>query len=312
MIKLDILPYLKSGLKKYLLFFIILFLYLMFNFRTITLSDFEILARHFSLLAFAVIGVGVITISDGVVLSTGAQIALVSTLGAYFIYICRLPIWSCVILIILLSILFAVVCSFTVVTFRLPTPLLTFILVVIVSGVNTEIHSQIRIMPENNFAFLAGYSVCGIPFSLLTFIFFALFTYVFLNRTYIGRCLYATGINREILFQTDVQVAVVEAAAWIVGTLCIDTAGFLTLSMTGAGEGGTMDYLTLDVITALSIGRVRLWGGKGTLTGMILGTIGVVLLNSWLMDSADFMQSIVKGVLIVSMLVAEKNASDSL
>lgn len=310
MIKFDILIFLKSKLKKYLLPFVILSLYLMFNFRMITLSNFEILAKHFSLLAFAVIGAGVITISNGVVLSTGAQIALISTLGAYFIYTCRLPIWSCVILIFLLSILFAVVCSFTVVTFRLPTPLLTFILVVIISGVNTEIHSQIKMMPENKFAFFQGHLVCGIPLSLLAFIFFAFFIYLFLNRTYIGRCLYAAGINREILLQTDVQVTVVEAAAWIVGTLCIGAAGFLTLSMTGTGEGGTMDYLTLDVITALSIGRVRLWGGKGTLTGMILGTIGVVLLNSWLMNSVDFMQNIIKGFLIVFMLMTEKNASD--
>ena len=141
----------------------------------------------------------------------------------------------------------------------------------------------------------------GIPYLLvLLFGLVALYTFI-MNRTVIGRRIYALGGNeaaaklsgvntRRLVFLTNINMGVLAAIAGIV------FAARLNAGTPRAGQG-----FELDAIAACFIGGASVYGGVGMISGAILGTFIMGVMNngmSILGISTDYQQAI-KGLVIL-------------
>jgi len=154
-----------------------------------------------------------------------------------------------------------------------------------------------------------GFGTVGatpIPWSVVIFLaFFAGFA-VYLHRTRFGRVLYAIGNNREAARFSGINVGRTLLGVFVAsGALCSLAAIVLTAYLASA-RSDTAIGLELPVITAVVLGGVNIFGGSGTLGGVLISLMVLAFVQNslGLAGVTPEEQQIVTGaVLIVTLVV---------
>ncbi|MCZ8519795.1 MULTISPECIES: ABC transporter permease [Paenibacillus] len=155
-------------------------------------------------------------------------------------------------------------------------------------------------MPEG-FKSIATGSVMG----LNTLIFIAVLIYVvfyyFINHTRTGRQIYAVGSNPESAKISGIRG---DRILWLVYTIMgalSGLAGVLWVSKFASAQGDTAMGYELNVIAACVLGGVSIAGGSGKISGIILGSILLGILNNALplIDVSPFWQMAIQGSIIL-------------
>lgn len=163
--------------------------------------------------------------------------------------------------------------------------------------------------------FLATGYIVGIPTALFVWAGIGGLIIFMLNRTPMGRYLYAMG-NREVAaYLSGVNTRLILIAAFVICSLCAAMAGILLAGYSAKAYQGMGDLYLLPAIAAVVIGGTNILGGKGTLAGTVVGAILIVLLQSVLsvMQMPEAGRQIIYGSVIIGMLLvygrAEKKES---
>jgi ribose transport system permease protein len=141
----------------------------------------------------------------------------------------------------------------------------------------------------------------GIPWPVIIAAAVAFVGWVVLSQTKMGLACYAVGSNREAARRAGLPVNRLIVTVFLVMGLCggiaafIDMARFTTVNV--AGYTNT----ALAAISAVIIGGTSLFGGRGTITGTVVGVmIPVVLLSGLVILGVDpFWQNIVIGGMLI-------------
>lgn len=163
--------------------------------------------------------------------------------------------------------------------------------------------------------FLATGYIVGIPTALFVWAAIGGLIIFMLNRTPMGRYLYAMG-NREVAaYLSGVNTRLILIAAFVICSLCAAMAGILLAGYSAKAYQGMGDLYLLPAIAAVVIGGTNILGGKGTLAGTVVGAILIVLLQSVLsvMQMPEAGRQVIYGSVIIGMLLvygrAEKKES---
>jgi rhamnose transport system permease protein len=155
---------------------------------------------------------------------------------------------------------------------------------------------------SHNFKALALGNTLGINnLVLIAVVIFILFWY-FVNHTMTGRRIYAIGSNPEA---ADVSGIPRRKLLWMVyaimGVLA-GLAGVLWVSKFASAQGDTATGYELNVIAACVLGGVSISGGTGKVSGLILGTILLGMLNNALplIYVSPFLQQLIQGCVILA------------
>ncbi len=126
-------------------------------------------------------------------------------------------------------------------------------------------------------------------------------TWFILNRTMLGRQVYAIGGSVESARRIGIDVARVQFAVFLYVGALAGLAGVIHASMARVANPFDLVGLELSVIAAVVLGGARLAGGYGTLTGTILGVALIVLVRNSLITLGipNTFQSIAIGCLIL-------------
>ena len=108
-----------------------------------------------------------------------------------------------------------------------------------------------------------GPLTASIVIFFLLFIFFA----VVLHGSFLGRLVYAVGNNVQAARYSGVRVGLVKADLFVASALVAALAGVLYAARLGSVRGDTAEGFELDIITAVLLGGVSIFGGKGNLVG---------------------------------------------
>lgn len=120
----------------------------------------------------------------------------------------------------------------------------------------------------------------GLPLSLLILAGTAGAAYFLTRHTPFGRYLYAIGGNEEASVLSGIPVNRVMIGAYLLMGVTVALTGFMTTAYAGSSTTTTGDLMELDAIAACVIGGTALRGGRGTVWGVIFGTlIMTTLLN---------------------------------
>jgi ribose/xylose/arabinose/galactoside ABC-type transport system permease subunit len=153
--------------------------------------------------------------------------------------------------------------------------------------------------------------VAGVPYAFLLCAAVALGAYWVLRFTLLGKWLYAVGTNPQAARVSGVPVSRVVWLAFILSSFCASIAAII---YTGRLETGTPilgQRVFLDVIGAVVIGGVSLFGGKGKISWVIFGVLflSVVDKGLQLLGVSLFAVFAVKGgvILVAAVLDALRN-----
>lgn len=146
-----------------------------------------------------------------------------------------------------------------------------------------------------------------IPRIMVGVVVLALFFGVLLHMTTFGRGIFAIGLSSENALFSGVAVNRTKLLLFIAsGTVAAGTGVLYTLLYSNAiGSNGI--GLELQVVTAIVLGGVSIWGGRGTLVGAIIGALLIGTLGKALQllhVGSDVISVITGGALILSVVVA--------
>lgn len=108
----------------------------------------------------------------------------------------------------------------------------------------------------------------------------ALLTWWILNRTLMGRAIFATGGNVAIAQRLGYNVRAVHLFIFSYTGALAGVAGLIHVCANRLANPFDIVGMEIDVIAAVVLGGARITGGTGTVTGTLLGAILVVIVNS--------------------------------
>ena len=143
--------------------------------------------------------------------------------------------------------------------------------------------------------------VIMIPFLVLL----VLFT-VLLHFSVFGRGVYDVGLNSEAAHFTGVDVARTKLLLFVLAGVVSAFAGIYWTLRFGSARGDNATGLELQVIAAVLLGGVSIFGGRGRLHGVIAGVLLIGVLSSALrLENVDVnVTNIIIGLLLIGSVVA--------
>ncbi len=152
------------------------------------------------------------------------------------------------------------------------------------------------------------YNVPGtqVPLTIIPFLLLAPVFAIVLQRTPIGKRLYALGGNPEVARYSGINTRKITFYLFVVSGFVAAIAGIVYTARLSNARANNALGMELDVITIVLLGGVSVFGGKGRLTGVMLALVliaiirNVLALNSISGDA----QSMIIGLLLIVSLIA--------
>ena len=119
-----------------------------------------------------------------------------------------------------------------------------------------------------------------VPAVALAIVILAVAFEVLLVRGRIGQRLYSVGSNAEAAYVVGTSTDRVRACAYLFCALCAAGAGLLVAARIGSGDPQAGSSFTLASVTAVVVGGVSVFGGRGTAIGVLLGAIAVGVMQN--------------------------------
>ena len=141
----------------------------------------------------------------------------------------------------------------------------------------------------------------GLPVIVWIFVVVAVAGWFLLNRTTFGRRTLAVGGNPEAARLAGIKVKRHTLYLYGITGLTAGIGAVILLARTTSGSSTHGTLLELDTIAAVVVGGTLLAGGRGTITGTVLGVlIFSTLTNVFILNNVDSsVQAIAKGAIIV-------------
>lgn len=161
-------------------------------------------------------------------------------------------------------------------------------------------------MPDSYRA-LAKAAPLGVPNIILFAAVVALATYLFLNYTRPGRDIFAVGSNPEAAKVAGIPVTRTIFMVYVLSGLLAGLAGVLWASRFESAQTNTALGFELQTVAAAVVGGVNIFGGSGTVIGVILGAflLGTIENALTLVRISPFWQLAAQGLLIVIAVVVD-------
>ncbi len=140
-----------------------------------------------------------------------------------------------------------------------------------------------------------------LPWSGLIFAALVLIFAVVLHFSRLGRQLYAMGNNKEAARFAGINVARIKLALFILSGLLAALAGVIFTARFSSARPDNAVGFELEVVTVVLLGGVDIFGGRGSLPGVVLATFIVAILQNilGLKNISGDIQSLAIGLLLI-------------
>ena len=145
-----------------------------------------------------------------------------------------------------------------------------------------------------------------IPWPLVIFALLALIFAIVLHRTWIGRQIFAVGKNPEAARYSGVRVVRLKVSLFVLSGVIASLAGVILTSRLSSARADAGAGMTLIVVTAVLLGGVNIFGGSGTIPGVVLAVFALAILQNALRlasVSAEIQSIAVGSLLVVSVAI---------
>jgi ribose transport system permease protein len=231
--------------------------------------------RAFSWIAIAAFGETLVVVTAGIDLSVGSNMAL-SGVAAALLLVAGMPVPVAVVGGLIVGSLVGVTNGFLVTRFRLPPFIATLGVMSIARGITFGVTEgwPVRGLPKS-FNLIGQYDIpvgsWGVPLPVIVMLVLAVVVSLLLSRTVRGRHIYAVGGNEEAARVSGIDPNWVKMLVYTTCGLLTAVGGILMTARLGVAAPTAALGYELDIIAAAVIGGVSLFGGEGTILGVLIG-----------------------------------------
>ena len=270
-----------------------------------TMDNWKDMLLYVSILAIVSIGQMMTIVTRGIDLSVGSVVAL-SGMSVGMV-MREFPFLSPIVLVLLgaiLGLICGLVNGFLISKGKVP-PLITTLatmsiyrgLVVVVSSSRWIVSGDIT----EGFRQITRGNILGINNLMFSAMIIAIVAYYFLNHTQKGREIYAFGDNQDAAKFVGINGASINVLVYALSGLLAGFGGVLWVSRVNTAQASTAMGYEMQTIAACVIGGVSIFGGVGSVFGVLLGSLmfGIILNSLELVGIVDFWKLSLQGFVIL-------------
>lgn len=247
-------------------------------------------------------GMLMVIILGGIDLSVGSIIALSGCIAAGCVSRYELPIFVAVIMGILVGLIVGMFNGAVIALTTIPPFIVTLATMNIAKGLAYVYTggSPVRVVTKEWQFIGAGY-VGPFPTPVIILLFVLIITALILNKTKLGRHIYAVGGNPMAASFSGINTVKVKFLVHTYSGIMAGLAGVVLASRMYSGQPTAGDGAEMDAIAAVVVGGTSMAGGSGKIGGMIIGGLIIGVLNNGLnlLNVNSFWQYVVKGIVIL-------------
>ena len=160
--------------------------------------------------------------------------------------------------------------------------------------------SPVRVVTKE-WQFLGAGYVGGVPTPVILLAVVLVITAIIMNKTKLGRHIYAVGGNSQAARFSGISTAKVKFLVHTYSGIMAGLAGVVLASRMYSGQPTAGDGAEMDAIAAVVVGGTSMAGGSGKIGGTIIGGLIIGVLNNGLnlLNVNSFWQYVVKGTVIL-------------
>jgi rhamnose transport system permease protein len=141
----------------------------------------------------------------------------------------------------------------------------------------------------------------SIPWPLVVFVVVAVILGLVLHATWAGREIFAVGKNPRAAQFSGVRVARLKTVLFVISGAIAALAGVILTARFASARADAGQGMTLTVVTIVLLGGVNIFGGSGSIPGVVLAAATLAVLENVLrlVGVSSDIQGIVVGVLLI-------------
>jgi ribose transport system permease protein len=279
-----------------------------------SVGNLQVMGRDLAQVGILAIGESLVILTGGIDLSVGALAGLAGILAAWFNVNAGLPAPVAILCTLAICAVVGIWHGTMVTKLNVPPFVITLVTFTTAQGLALAITGG---TPVNGidplFSNLSSFYIQRIPVPAIFFFGVALIAWFALERTYIGRQVYAVGGNKEAARLAGIPVARRITTAYVASALLAGVVGILVIGRMNVADpsvGGS--GWELVAIAAAVVGGMSLFGGEGRIIGVAAGAILLEFIANGLLalHVSPYYQQVVQGVVLgVAILLDRLRAS---
>ena len=292
--------------EKFGIIFILVIEFLIFSLMSsnfLSIDNLFLVGRQVSFTGIAAVGMTMVLLMGEIDISVGSILAFTGCLSAELVVRYDMPLPLVFLIIILVSGVFGLVSGSLTAIFKIPSLICTLAMQTIIKGFTYLMTGGSSISGlTDSYKFLGQGFVFGIiPFPLLIMIVAFVLGVIILNKTYVGRRIYAVGGNKEAARLSGIKTNKYVIGTFVASAVTAVIAGILLMARLGTGQPSIGSDFAMDVLTATVLGGVVLQGGKGFVLNVLIGSFIIGILSNGLVMCGvlEYWQWIIKGIVFL-------------
>ncbi|MEO6457807.1 MAG: ABC transporter permease [Chloroflexia bacterium] len=262
------------------------------------------IGRQSAVIAILALGQLAVILTAGIDLSVGALMALCVTALATMAIKWGVNPYVAIVGCLALGLLLGVTNGLLLTKLHLPHPFISTLgmmnvargLALIVTG-----GFPISNFPDPAVTYIGSQEVAGVPVAFILVIVLYLAGHFMLTQTTIGRQIYAVGGNPEAARLSGINVSRTLILVYAISGIMSGVAALVLAGRVNSGSPNAGLGIELDTISAVIIGGASFFGGRGTVSGTIIGVLFIAVLRNGfnLLNVPGEYQILLIGIIIV-------------
>lgn len=209
---------------------------------------------------------------------------------------------------LVISCAFALAIIITVNHYRLPSMIVTIGMMTSVRGLCMLVTNAVAVQSKVPvFTKIGTGYVSFIPIPVMIALVMFLAVNFMLNKTVLGRKIYATGGSEKAATAAGINTKRVKIICFLISGFLVGISAIILTSRVNSGQPNLAEGFEFTVIAAAILGGASLSGGKGTLLGTLLGVLIMQVLDNGmvLLNISSFYQDVVSGAVIILAVILD-------
>ena len=260
------------------------------------------------LAGFAILAIGesFCIITGGIDLSVGSLTALFAVAAAWVNVTLHVPVFFTFFIIILAGALWGMCHGLLITRLGVAPFVVTLVTFIFAAGADEALAPNPIPITSTVFLSIVGSTVAGVPIAVIVLLVIAIVAWFVLERTYIGRQIYAVGGNTEAARLAGIPTNRRILLVYMISGACAGVVGIIVASHLTSGTADSVSGWELIAIASCVIGGVSLIGGQGRIIGVLAGAALLVVLQDGLVAinvNAYYQRMVVGAVLLVAIVL---------
>ncbi|WP_170313679.1 ABC transporter permease [Phytoactinopolyspora halophila] len=268
----------------------------------LTVNNFVNVFQQISVLAILALGMTAVIITAGIDLSVGSVLALAGVTAGWTFAEAGMPMPFAFLAGLGIGALAGLANGLMITLGKLPPFIATLAMLSMARGLALVISDGRPISGYPDwFRAITRFQLFGVvPLSVLLVVILFLLGAAYLRYRPSGRALYAIGGNEEVARLSGLNVRREKIKVYTVAGALAGLGGLILMARLNSAQPTAGTGMELDVIAAVVIGGASLAGGRGSVSGTLVGAliIGVLRNGLNLLDVSSFWQQVVIGAVI--------------